>query len=92
MVDLPSSATGKPVWVGSHFDSVPEGGNYDGADKMLRRAVNKFQRLPPSCQGIDAASLLQTCRRLQQTLDDESGHGALGGEETWILSFEPKPA
>ncbi|MGE0058429.1 MAG: Zn-dependent hydrolase [Dehalococcoidia bacterium] len=30
VVDLPSSATGKPVWVGSHFDSVPEGGNYDG--------------------------------------------------------------
>ncbi len=30
IVDLPSGATGKPYWVGSHFDSVPEGGNYDG--------------------------------------------------------------
>jgi N-carbamoyl-L-amino-acid hydrolase len=30
VVDLPSSATGKPYWVGSHFDTVPEGGNYDG--------------------------------------------------------------
>ncbi|MBX7235340.1 MAG: DUF309 domain-containing protein [Caldilineales bacterium] len=45
-----------------------EGGNYDGADKMLRRATAKFQRLPATCQGIDAAGLLQTCRRLQQTL------------------------
>ncbi len=45
-----------------------EGGNYEGADKMLRRAINKFQRLPPSCQGIDAAGLLHTCRGLQQTL------------------------
>lgn len=45
-----------------------ERGNFNGADKMLRRAINKFQRLPPSCQGIDAAGLLETCRSLQQTL------------------------
>jgi hypothetical protein len=45
-----------------------EGGNYDGADKMLRRAIAKFQQLPPTCQGIDVAELLRTCRRLQQTL------------------------
>lgn len=45
-----------------------ERGNFDGADKMLRRAINKFQRLPPTCQGIDAAGLLHACRSLQQTL------------------------
>lgn len=45
-----------------------EQNNFDGADKMLRRAINKFQRLPARCQGIDAADLLHTCRSLHQTL------------------------
>jgi N-carbamoyl-L-amino-acid hydrolase len=32
MVELPSASatSAKAYWVGSHFDSVPEGGNYDG--------------------------------------------------------------
>jgi beta-ureidopropionase / N-carbamoyl-L-amino-acid hydrolase len=30
VVELPSAFDAKPYWVGSHFDSVPEGGNYDG--------------------------------------------------------------
>ena len=42
--------------------------NYTGADKMFRRAINKFQRLPATCQGIDVATLLQASRRLHQTL------------------------
>lgn len=43
-------------------------GNYLGADKMFRRAINKFQRLPVHCQGFDAAELLLTCRDLHRTL------------------------
>ena len=31
VIELPGGATGKPpYWMGSHLDSVPEGGNYDG--------------------------------------------------------------
>jgi len=31
VVELPQAAAGKPAcWIGSHLDSVPEGGNYDG--------------------------------------------------------------
>ncbi len=30
VVELPMESTAKPFWVGSHFDTVPEGGNYDG--------------------------------------------------------------
>lgn len=45
-----------------------EQGNYNGADKMFRRAINKFQRLPDRCQGFDVAALLQASRELRQTL------------------------
>ncbi len=47
-----------------------EGGNYEGADKMFRRAINKFQRLPARCQGLDVAGLLQTSRDLHQALQE----------------------
>lgn len=60
-----------------------EQGNYEGADKMFRRAVNKFQRLPWRCQGFDAAELLLTCRDLHRTLVE------LGPEH--IAGF-PRPA
>jgi N-carbamoyl-L-amino-acid hydrolase len=31
VVEMPGAAAGKPAyWMGSHLDSVPEGGNYDG--------------------------------------------------------------
>ena len=43
-------------------------GNYLGADKMLRRAINKFQRLPARCQGIDVARLLRLSRELRDEL------------------------
>lgn len=45
-----------------------EQGNFTGADKMFRRAINKFQRLPPRCQGFDVAALLQSSRDLRQRL------------------------
>ncbi len=47
-----------------------EQGNYEGADKMFRRAINKFQRLPERCQGLDVAGLLATCRDLHRLLID----------------------
>ncbi|HEX2884811.1 hydantoinase/carbamoylase family amidase [Vineibacter terrae] len=31
MIDLPGHAGGPAVWIGSHLDSVPQGGNFDGA-------------------------------------------------------------
>ncbi len=42
--------------------------NFKGADKMFRRAINKFQRLPDSCQGIDVACLLSNSRDLHHHL------------------------
>ena len=44
--------------------------NYDGADKMFRRAINKFQTLPARCQGLDVDALLHTSRELRQVLID----------------------
>ncbi len=45
-----------------------EQGNYNGADKMFRRAINKFQRLPDSCRDIDVAWLLSSSRDLHHLL------------------------
>ncbi|MCO6453243.1 MAG: DUF309 domain-containing protein [Caldilineales bacterium] len=45
-----------------------ERANYAGADKMFRRAINKFQRLPNACQGINVAALLDSSRMLRQRL------------------------
>lgn len=45
-----------------------EQGHFTGADKMFRRAINKFQRLPPRCQGFDVAALLRHSRSLRQEL------------------------
>jgi predicted metal-dependent hydrolase len=45
-----------------------ENGNFYGAAKMFPRAIEKFQRLPAKCQGVDVAGLLQQSLLLQQTL------------------------
>lgn len=67
-----------------------EGDNYDGADKMLRRAIAKFQRLPAVCQGIDAAELLQICRRLLHTLS-ELGPAGLAAFPSQTFPIIPIP-
>jgi predicted metal-dependent hydrolase len=45
-----------------------EQGHFAGADKMFRRAITKFQRLPGRCQGLDVTELLRTSRRLHGVL------------------------
>jgi N-carbamoyl-L-amino-acid hydrolase len=35
MIDLPDYRSGPAIWVGSHLDSVPRGGNYDGAAGII---------------------------------------------------------
>ena len=43
-------------------------GNFTGADKVFRRAINKFQRLPDRCQGVDVARLHSITRELRNHL------------------------
>lgn len=45
-----------------------ENGNFHGAVKMLRRAMEKFRQLPERCQGVDVTSLSRQSHLLQQTL------------------------
>ena len=47
-----------------------EEGNFRGAAKMLRRAMEKLQRLPDVCQGVSVALLRERIRRLQRALFD----------------------
>ncbi|NOX62576.1 MAG: DUF309 domain-containing protein [Chloroflexi bacterium] len=42
--------------------------NFTGADKVLRRAINKFQRLPARCQGVNVAHLHALARDLRNRL------------------------
>lgn len=35
MIDLPGYGGGPAVWIGSHLDSVPQGGNFDGAAGVI---------------------------------------------------------
>ena len=43
-------------------------GNRPGALKVLKRAADKFDRLPDHCQGIDVARLRRICREFQGRL------------------------
>ena len=37
VVEMPGARAGKPAcWIGSHLDSVPEGGNFDGLAEMVK--------------------------------------------------------
>lgn len=35
MIDLPDHSGGPAIWIGSHIDSVPQGGNFDGAAGII---------------------------------------------------------
>ncbi len=52
-----------------------ERGNFRGAVKMLRRAMDKFQRLPGICQGVDTATLHRQALALQRALFDVGPEG-----------------
>src|SRR5215470_2643738 len=39
VVDLPDKPSGAAIYVGSHLDSVPQGGNFDGLAGRRRPAV-----------------------------------------------------
>lgn len=53
VIELPGIAPGKPAyWMGSHLDSVPEGGNYDGLAGVIAGLIclAKARRLGAALQ------------------------------------------
>ncbi|WP_374632102.1 Zn-dependent hydrolase [Ferrovibrio sp.] len=52
MIDLPDYTAGPAIWIGSHLDSVPQGGNYDGAAGVIAGllclvALRQSNQAPP---------------------------------------------
>ncbi len=64
-----SDATRKPIWFGSHIDSVPEGGNYDGTVGSLS-AIEVAQAL--------AEQKLQTRHPLEVVIFQNEEGGTVG--------------
>jgi allantoate deiminase len=52
----PGSEPGLPeIWTGSHLDTVPAGGRFDGALGVVA-AIEALERLPPSCRTVAAVA------------------------------------